>query len=86
VEPGLQPAQPAVALLDDDGTPHGAGLGRYARAAGLPHLLLERTADLPDALRTAPGGLRIIEARADRAGQAALRARLAEACTAAAAA
>jgi 2-succinyl-5-enolpyruvyl-6-hydroxy-3-cyclohexene-1-carboxylate synthase len=66
------------------GTPHGAGLDHYARAAGLPHLLLERTADLPDALRTAPGGLRIIEARTDRAGQAALRARLAEACTAAA--
>jgi 2-succinyl-5-enolpyruvyl-6-hydroxy-3-cyclohexene-1-carboxylate synthase len=68
------------------GTPHGAGLGHYARAAGLPYLLLERTADLPDALRTAAGRLRIIEARTDRAGQAALRARLTEACTAAAAA
>jgi 2-succinyl-5-enolpyruvyl-6-hydroxy-3-cyclohexene-1-carboxylate synthase len=68
------------------GTPHGAGLGHYARAAGLPYLLLERTVDLPDALRTAAGRLRIIEARTDRAGQAALRARLTEACTAAAAA
>ena len=66
------------------GTPHGAGLDHYARAAGLPHLLLERTADLPEALGAAPGGLRIIEARTDRAGQAALRARLAEACAAAA--
>jgi 2-succinyl-5-enolpyruvyl-6-hydroxy-3-cyclohexene-1-carboxylate synthase len=65
------------------GTPHGAGLGHYARAAGLPHLLLERTADLPGALGAAPGGLRMIEVRTDRAGQAALRARLAEACTAA---
>ena len=66
------------------GTPHGAGFDHYARAAGLPHLLLERTADLPEALGAAPGGLRIIEARTDRAGQAALRARLADACTAAA--
>jgi 2-succinyl-5-enolpyruvyl-6-hydroxy-3-cyclohexene-1-carboxylate synthase len=62
------------------GTPHGAGLDYYARGAGLPHLLLERTADLPGALRAAPGGLRVIEARTDRAGQAALRARLAGAC------
>ena len=51
------------------GTPHGAGLDYYARGAGLPHLLLERTADLPGALRAAPGGLRVIEARTDRAGQ-----------------
>jgi 2-succinyl-5-enolpyruvyl-6-hydroxy-3-cyclohexene-1-carboxylate synthase len=65
------------------GTPHGAGLDHYARAAGLPHLLLEQATDLPGALRTAAGGLRIIEARTDRAGQAALRARLAQACTAA---
>jgi 2-succinyl-5-enolpyruvyl-6-hydroxy-3-cyclohexene-1-carboxylate synthase len=65
------------------GTPHGAGLDHYARAAGLPHLLLEQATDLPGALRTAAGGLRIIEARTDRAGQAALRARLARACTAA---
>jgi 2-succinyl-5-enolpyruvyl-6-hydroxy-3-cyclohexene-1-carboxylate synthase len=65
------------------GTPHGAGLGHYAHAAGLPHLLLERTADLPDALRAAAGGLRIVEARTDRAAQAALRVRLAEACNAA---
>jgi len=62
------------------GTPHGAGLDHYARAAGLPHLLLERAADLPGALLAAPGGLRIIEARTDRAGQAALRAGLADAC------
>jgi 2-succinyl-5-enolpyruvyl-6-hydroxy-3-cyclohexene-1-carboxylate synthase len=66
------------------GTPHGAGFGHYARAVGLPYLLLERTADLSEALGAAPGGLRIIEARTDRAGQAALRARLADACTAAA--
>ena len=65
------------------GTPHGAALEHYARAAGLPYLLLERTADLPRALRAAPGGLRIIEVRTDRAGQAALRTRLARACAAA---
>jgi 2-succinyl-5-enolpyruvyl-6-hydroxy-3-cyclohexene-1-carboxylate synthase len=66
------------------GTPHGAGLEHYARAAGVPHLMLERACDLPGALAgPAPGGLRVIEARTARAGQAALRARLAGACAAA---
>jgi 2-succinyl-5-enolpyruvyl-6-hydroxy-3-cyclohexene-1-carboxylate synthase len=66
------------------GTPHGSRLGDLARAAGLPYLRLERACDLPAALReAAPGGLRVIEARTSRADQAALRARLAEACAAA---
>jgi 2-succinyl-5-enolpyruvyl-6-hydroxy-3-cyclohexene-1-carboxylate synthase len=66
------------------GTPHSSRLGDLARAAGLPYLRLERAADLPAALHEeAPGGLRVIEARTSRADQAALRARLAEACAAA---
>jgi 2-succinyl-5-enolpyruvyl-6-hydroxy-3-cyclohexene-1-carboxylate synthase len=68
------------------GTPHGSDLGDYARGAGVPYLRLDQAADLPAALREAGGGLRVIEARTDRAGQAALRARLASACAAACAA
>jgi len=67
------------------GTPHGAEISSYARAAGVPYLRLDKPADLPAALRGAgPGGLRIIEARTGRAEQAALRARVAAACAAAA--
>ena len=63
------------------GTPHGRGIGDYARAAGLPYTRLDTAAALPAALRGAgAGGLRIVEARTDRAGQAALRAQLAAAC------
>jgi 2-succinyl-5-enolpyruvyl-6-hydroxy-3-cyclohexene-1-carboxylate synthase len=68
------------------GTPHGSDLGDYARGAGVPYLRLDQAADLPAALREAGGGLRVVEARTDRAGQAALRARLASACAAACAA
>jgi 2-succinyl-5-enolpyruvyl-6-hydroxy-3-cyclohexene-1-carboxylate synthase len=65
------------------GTPHGTDLGLLTRAAGVPHLLLDKASDLPDAL---PGdGLRVIEVRTDRAVGAKLRARLREACVAAAA-
>ena len=64
------------------GTPHGADLQHYARAAGVPYLRLDKAAGLPDALRDG-SGLRVIEVRTDRAGQAALRARLAGACAAA---
>ena len=66
------------------GTPHGADLQHYARAAGVPYLRLDKAASLPDALRDG-SGLRVIEVRTDRAGQAALRARLAGACACAAA-
>ncbi len=77
------------------GTPHGTELGHYARAVGVPYLRLDQAADLPAALaggmpgqdgrrRAArPAALRIIEVRTDRAAQADLRARLAEACAAA---
>ncbi len=66
------------------GTPHGAGVEHYARAAGVPYLRLDKAAELPAALTGGPGGLRIIEMRTDRAGQAELRDRLAGACGAAA--
>ena len=56
------------------GTPHGAGLQHLAAAFGLPYERLERPGDLAKAL---PGtGLRVLEARTDRAAGAALRARL----------
>ncbi len=63
------------------GTPHGAGLGQLAAAAGLPHAVLARPADLPGQL--AGSGLRIVEVRTDREAEAALRARLHEQAAAA---
>jgi 2-succinyl-5-enolpyruvyl-6-hydroxy-3-cyclohexene-1-carboxylate synthase len=65
------------------GTPHGTDLGLLTRAAGVPHLRLDKASGLPDALRG--DGLRVIEVRTDRAAGAKLRARLREACVAAAA-
>jgi 2-succinyl-5-enolpyruvyl-6-hydroxy-3-cyclohexene-1-carboxylate synthase len=64
------------------GTPHGTDLGLLTRAAGVPHLRLDEASGLPDALRG--DGLRVIEVRTDRAAGAKLRARLREACVAAA--
>ena len=64
------------------GTPHGAGIGDLARAAGLPFTRLESPGDLPEAL--AGRGLRVVEVRTERAAAASLRARLRAACTAAA--
>jgi len=63
------------------GTPHGVGLGQLAAAAGLPHAVLARPADLPGQL--AGSGLRIVEVRTDREAEAALRARLHEQAVAA---
>lgn len=63
------------------GTPHGAGLGQLAAAAGLPHAVLDRPADLPGLL--AGSGLRIVEVRTDREAEAAFRARLHERAAAA---
>ncbi len=63
------------------GTPHGTDLGLLTRAAGVPHLLLDKACSLPDALRG--DGLRVVEVRTDRAAGATLRARLREACVAA---
>jgi 2-succinyl-5-enolpyruvyl-6-hydroxy-3-cyclohexene-1-carboxylate synthase len=65
------------------GTPHGTDLGLLTRAAGLPHLLLDKASGLADALRG--DGLRVVEVRTDRAAGAELRARLRAACVAAAA-
>jgi 2-succinyl-5-enolpyruvyl-6-hydroxy-3-cyclohexene-1-carboxylate synthase len=76
----LEPAAFAGPFERVFGTPHGTGIGDYARAAGVPYTRLDRAADLPAALSGGAGGLRIVEARTDRAGQAALRARLAGAC------
>jgi 2-succinyl-5-enolpyruvyl-6-hydroxy-3-cyclohexene-1-carboxylate synthase len=59
------------------GTPHGAGLDHLAAAFGLPYQRLDQPEDLGKAL---PGtGLRIVEAKTDRAAGAALRGRLREA-------
>ncbi|HEX3920970.1 MAG TPA: 2-succinyl-5-enolpyruvyl-6-hydroxy-3-cyclohexene-1-carboxylic-acid synthase [Streptosporangiaceae bacterium] len=65
------------------GTPHGTDIGLLARAAGIPHAILDRAAGLPDALRGT--GLRIIEMRTERGAGADLRARLRRVATAAAA-
>jgi 2-succinyl-5-enolpyruvyl-6-hydroxy-3-cyclohexene-1-carboxylate synthase len=63
------------------GTPHGAGLDHLAAAFGLPYQRLDQPEDLGKAL---PGtGLRIVEAKTDRAAGAALRGRLREAAAAA---
>jgi 2-succinyl-5-enolpyruvyl-6-hydroxy-3-cyclohexene-1-carboxylate synthase len=59
-------------------TPHGADIAALARAAGLGYARLERPADLAEAL--AGPGLRVVEARTDRAAGAELRAALREAC------
>ena len=63
------------------GTPHGADIASLARAAGLGYARLERPADLGGAL--AGTGLRVVEARTERAGGAQLRAALRAACAAA---
>jgi 2-succinyl-5-enolpyruvyl-6-hydroxy-3-cyclohexene-1-carboxylate synthase len=63
------------------GTPHGADLGRLASAAGVPHAVLDRPADLPGLL--AGAGLRIVEVRTQRPAGAALRSRLQAAAAAA---
>jgi 2-succinyl-5-enolpyruvyl-6-hydroxy-3-cyclohexene-1-carboxylate synthase len=61
------------------GTPHGAGIEHYARAAGTPYLRLGSARELPSALGldcAPPPSLRIIEVKTSRAAQAALRRRL----------
>jgi 2-succinyl-5-enolpyruvyl-6-hydroxy-3-cyclohexene-1-carboxylate synthase len=59
------------------GTPHGAELRHLAAAFGLPYQRLELPGDLSKVLQGT--GLRIVEARTDRAAGAALRARLRDA-------
>ena len=66
------------------GTPHGASVELLAAAFGLPYALVEQPGDLGKAV---PGtGLRVVEARTDRAANAALRARMRAAAVRAAAA
>jgi 2-succinyl-5-enolpyruvyl-6-hydroxy-3-cyclohexene-1-carboxylate synthase len=56
------------------GTPHGASLEHLAAAFGVPYTLVERPGEIAKAV---PGtGLRIVEARTDRAANADLRARM----------
>jgi 2-succinyl-5-enolpyruvyl-6-hydroxy-3-cyclohexene-1-carboxylate synthase len=56
------------------GTPHGASLEHLAAAFGLPYTLVAQPGELAKAV---PGtGLRIVEARTDRAANADLRARM----------
>jgi 2-succinyl-5-enolpyruvyl-6-hydroxy-3-cyclohexene-1-carboxylate synthase len=63
------------------GTPHQASLELLAASFGVPYTLVERPGELAKAL---PGtGLRIVEARTDRAANAVLRARMREAAIAA---
>src|SRR5262249_62017125 len=66
------------------GTPHGADVGSRAAAAGLPAVTVGRACDLAGALRGQ--GIRVVEVRTSREAGPALRRRLREACTAAAAA
>jgi len=65
------------------GTPHGADVGSLAAAAGLPAVTVDRACDLAGALRG--DGIRVIEVRTRREAGTALRRKLREACTAAAA-
>jgi 2-succinyl-5-enolpyruvyl-6-hydroxy-3-cyclohexene-1-carboxylate synthase len=65
------------------GTPHGADVGSLAAAAGHPAVTIDRARDLTGALRGA--GIRVIEVRTSRESGTALRRKLREACTAAAA-
>jgi 2-succinyl-5-enolpyruvyl-6-hydroxy-3-cyclohexene-1-carboxylate synthase len=63
------------------GTPHGASIELLAAAFGVPYTLVERPGELTKAV---PGtGLRIVEARTDRAANAVLRARMRDAAIAA---
>ena len=65
------------------GTPHGASLERLAAAFGVPYTLVTRPAELVKAV--SGSGLRVVEARTDRAANAELRARMRAAATRAAA-
>ena len=66
------------------GTPHGASAEHLAAAFGLPYALVTSPGELAKALHGP--GLRVVEARTDRAANAALRSRMRTAAAAAAAA
>jgi 2-succinyl-5-enolpyruvyl-6-hydroxy-3-cyclohexene-1-carboxylate synthase len=61
------------------GTPHGASIEQLAAAFGVPYTLVEQAGELAKAVSGT--GLRIVEARTDRAANAALRARMRGAAT-----
>jgi 2-succinyl-5-enolpyruvyl-6-hydroxy-3-cyclohexene-1-carboxylate synthase len=77
----LEPARFAGPFERVFGTPHGTDIASLARAAGLAYTRLERPGDLDKAL--AGQGLRVVEARTERAAAAELRAALRAACAAA---
>ena len=56
------------------GTPHGASIEQLAAAFGVPYTLVEQPGELAKAVSGT--GLRIVEARTDRAANAELRARM----------
>jgi len=70
----LEPAAFPASFERLFGTPHGTRVDHLAAAFGLPYQRLEHPGDLPEALKGR--GLRIVEARTDRAQAAALRATL----------
>jgi 2-succinyl-5-enolpyruvyl-6-hydroxy-3-cyclohexene-1-carboxylate synthase len=70
----LEPAAFPASFERLFGTPHGTRVDRLAAAFDLPYQRLEHPGDLPGALKGR--GLRIVEARTDRAEAAALRATL----------
>jgi len=65
------------------GTPHGASLEQLAAAFGVPYTLVTRPSELGKAV--SGSGLRVVEARTDRAANAELRDRMRAAATRAAA-
>jgi len=65
------------------GTSHGASIELLAAAFGIPYALVERPGELAKAVSGT--GLRVVEARTDRAANASLRARMRAAATSAAA-
>jgi len=75
----LEPARFSGPFERVFGTPHGTDIAGLARAAGMDYARLERPGDLDKAL--AGPGLRVVEARTERAAAASLRACLRAACT-----
>jgi 2-succinyl-5-enolpyruvyl-6-hydroxy-3-cyclohexene-1-carboxylate synthase len=68
------------------GTPHGTRIAELAAAAGLPYRRIASSAELPEALQATASrgnGISLVEVRTERAGQVALRQRLADAAAAA---
>jgi 2-succinyl-5-enolpyruvyl-6-hydroxy-3-cyclohexene-1-carboxylate synthase len=79
----LEPAAFPASFERVFGTPHGVRVRELAAAFGVPYQRLDRLTDLPKVIQG--NGLRIVEVQTDRAAGAALRARLRESATRAAA-